>query len=78
MNEMEKLPTEEVNPNSIYDLFQADPEDLGEQDIDRIVDHFRKKRSLFLIEEQKRATKGKVRKGTKEVPQDLSLDELLA
>lgn len=71
-------PTTEADEQSIHALFKADPEDLGDQDVDRIVDHFREKRKIFMVEETRKKAKGPTKKGTKEMPSQMSIDELLA
>lgn len=68
--------TSEADPLSIHELFQADPESLNDQDISRIVDHYREKRNLFLVEENKKKARGSS-KGSKDMPDTIDIEELL-
>lgn len=69
--------TDEADPQSLAKLFAADPEDLTDNDVDRIVAEYREKRTLFLQEEEKKALKGPSKKGTIDAPDNLSLEDIL-
>lgn len=77
MTSTETAPTAEADPQSLSTLFEADPEDLTDNDIDTIVSHFREKRHLFLQQEETKKATGRS-SGTKSPPKNLSLDDLLA
>jgi len=72
-----ETPTAEADAATIQELFARDPENLSDQDIDAIVSHYRKKRHIFLQEENTKKAKGSSR-GRKDAPKNLSLDDLLA
>lgn len=69
--------TDSADPQSIAQLFAADPEDLSDGDIDRIVAEYRSKRKLFLHDEAVKSSKGRQSKGTKDVPETISLGDIL-
>lgn len=73
----ENLITDEADPQSLADLFAADPENLTDNDVNRIVAEYREKRKLFLQEEQTKSLKGSTKKGYKDAPPDLNLEDIL-
>lgn len=72
-----ETPTAAADPKALDALFNADPEDLTDQDIDTLVATYREKRKLWLQEDAKKKAQGRKTVGTKEVPQNLSLDDIL-
>lgn len=71
----EQPPTAEADPQSLGQLFAADPEELTNENIDTIVSHFREKRKLFLQQEKTKPSGGG--KAKKDAPDNLSLEDLL-
>ena len=76
----ETLPlTLEGTQSTIDDLFEMDPLSLSDQDIARLVTHFRQERALFATETLAAKNEGRAKKPTRNIKAPLavlSLDDL--
>lgn len=53
------LPTQEISPEALDELFQRDPRKLTDEEFDKIVLHYRSQRGRFLQAEATAAQQGK-------------------
>lgn len=68
---LEDNPLEKVNPKSLDELFDMDPELLTQEDLGRMVERMRQARATFAQSEQAGKGKGK-QIGEKGLPVDLA------
>jgi len=59
---MTKTPLSEVEANSLDILFSADPLDLTDNDVDKLVDEYRATRALWQKEDSEAQAQGRPRK----------------
>jgi hypothetical protein len=73
----ETSPLAEVSPTSLEDLFNKDPLELTEKDIEETVRYLRKARETFLKEEATAPKKGDTKKPAVKAGPKVALDKTL-
>ena len=53
------LPTQEISPEALDELFQRDPKEITDEEFEKIVLHYRAQRGRFIQAEQAAAAQGK-------------------